>query len=138
MQRLKSKSEIKYLNKIARNSLSRKTIYFRRNLHINHKMTDVKIIRVKNKNDFFYGVKGLKELSGLECFYIHHLFSDDVNNWLLNVKDSDIIYTNTSNNKVIGINDRPKSMPDFINIWILKRNAVDYLKITIGDVVFTR
>ncbi len=138
MQRLKSKEDLKYLDKLARKHLANKTEYFRRNLHVNHRSTDVRIIRIKTKNQYFYQVKGLKELDGLECFFIYHLSCDEINSWLLNVKDSDIVYTDTKTNRVVAINKHLGNLPDFVNIWILKRNAIAFLKITIGDIVFTR
>lgn len=138
MQRLKSKEDLRYLDKLARKHLANKTEYFRRNLHVNHHSTDVRIIRIKTKNQYFYQIKGLKELDGLECFFIYHLGSDEINSWLLNIRDSDIVYTDTKTNRVIAINKLDGKLPDFVNIWILKRNACAFLKITIGDIVFTR
>lgn len=135
MSRTKSKKEIKYLTNIARNHIANKSKYFRRNLHLNHHETDVRIIRIKNSNQFLYEIKGLKELNGLECFFIYHIDSEAINNWMLNIRDSDIVFTDSKTNEVL---DKNKKYPDFVNIWILKKNAINYLKIKPGDILFTR
>lgn len=134
----KSKKDLKYLDKIAKKHLVNKTRYFRRNLHLNHKDTGIKIVRIRDNIEFFYNVKGLKELESTECFYIYHLDSSNLTKWVFNIKDSDMIYTDSKTNKVIAINEILSTYPDFINIWIGKKNLASFLNIKKGDVVFTR
>ncbi len=138
MKRLQSKKRSKYLDSIARKSLLKDRVHFRRNLHLNHQPTNIKIVRIKDDFDLLYKAKGLKEMDELECYYIYHIDIDFLPSWSLKVNDSEIVYTNSQTNEIVGINKEWKTKPDFVNVWILKQKMCEYLKINFGDIIFTR
>ncbi|MCQ3915396.1 MAG: hypothetical protein MJ195_01275 [Mycoplasmoidaceae bacterium] len=116
MERLRTKKETKYYEKLAKRVFARKTKYFRRNVHLNRKETYLKIIRIKNDDQFYHEIEGFKAIPSDICFYINHVSELTDKNKYYSVKDSDYIITDSRTNKVIAINDKPKKYPDFFNV----------------------
>ncbi|XQP55780.1 MAG: hypothetical protein ACOQNY_00050 [Mycoplasmoidaceae bacterium] len=138
MERLRTKKEIKFYDKLAKNVFARHSKYFRRNVHLNHEETYLQIIRIKNDEQFTNEIQGFNEPPRNICFFIYHI--DPLLNrakWY-NVKNSDYIITNSKTNRVIAINEQPKDNSDFFNVWIVRKNTVSFLNINIGDIFFTR
>jgi len=138
MQRLKTKRNVAYLDHIGRRRLITKTKYFRRNLHLNNRDLGISILRIKNKQQFFEETKGLKEMDPNVCFFIYHIYYEDLTNWLLSSKDREVIITDSLTNKIIGFNNDVKNYPDFVNVWIVKQQTSAIQNFKIGDVLFTR
>jgi len=138
MPRVFTKKDIEYLDSIGRRRLTTHTKYFRRNLHLNHKDLNIKILRIKNKQQFFEETKGFKEMNADVCFFLYHIYVDDLSNWLLKSRDKDIVITDSATNKIIDINQKNKNYPDFVNIWIVKSQIPTIYEFKIGDILFTR
>lgn len=138
MERLRTKKETKYYEKLAKKVFARKTKYFRRNAHLNHKETYLRIMRIKDENQFYNEIEGFKGIPPEICFYINHVSQLTDKNRYYSIKDADYIITDNRTNRVIAINDKPKKYPDFFNVWIVRAKTVDYLKIKINDIFFTR
>ncbi len=138
MERLITKKERKYYDKLAKNVFVRKTKYFRRNVHLNHKETYLRILRITSDNQFHNEVQGFKEPPSDVCFFINHVDPYINKNKFYSVRNSDYIITNNRNNRVIAINEQPKNYPDFFNVWIVRKNTVNFLKIKINDILYTR
>lgn len=138
MGRRKTKKELQYYDDLAKHVFARKSKFFRRNLHLNHKETDLKIIRIKNDQDFYDEVEGFKEPPRNLCFFIHHIDPLLDKAKYYSVKNSDYIITNSRTNRVIAINQKLKNYPDFFNVWIVRKNTVNFLKINLNDILFTR
>ncbi|MCQ3908338.1 MAG: hypothetical protein MJ200_02005 [Mycoplasmoidaceae bacterium] len=116
MERLRTKKETKYYEKLAKNVFARKTKYFRRNVHLNHKETYLKILRIKSADDFLNEIEGFNSIPIDICFLIHHVNPLTNKNKYYSVKNSDYIITDYRTNKVISINSKLKNYPDFFNI----------------------
>lgn len=138
MERLKTKKELKYYDKLAKKVFARKNKFFRRNVHINHKETYLRIIRIKNDEQFYYEVEGFKEITRDVCFFIYHINTIKKIKRYLSVYNTDFIITDSRTNKIIAINDEPKNYPDFINIWIARKNTINFIKVKLGDILFTK
>lgn len=138
MERRRSKKEIKFYDELAKSVFARKTKFFRRNVHLNHKETYLRIIRIKNDEQFFNEVEGFKEIPRDVCFYIYHISKEWNHGKYYKVYNSDYLITDSRTNKVIGINSKPKKYPDFVNIWIFRKHTTDFIKVKIGDILFTR
>jgi hypothetical protein len=69
----RNKKEHQYLNKIYANVLSRKSPYFKRTLSINHKFTDVQIIKLTKNDNFLEKIGGFSMLEKNTCFFIRHI-----------------------------------------------------------------
>ncbi|XQP54887.1 MAG: hypothetical protein ACOQNV_01995 [Mycoplasmoidaceae bacterium] len=138
MERLRTKKETKYYDKLAKNVFARKTKYFRRNVHLNHKETYLKILRIKNDDQFLNEVEGFNSIPSDICFFIHHVSQLTDKNKYYSVRDSDYLITDSRTNKVLSINGKPKNYPDFFNVWIVRSKTLDYLKVKINDTFFTR
>lgn len=138
MERLRTKKEMKYYDKLAKNVFARRTKYFHRNVHLNHKETYLKIIRIKTADQFYHEVSGFKEPPRDVCFYINHIDPLKNKDKFYSVKNSDYIITDSKTNKVVSINEQPKNYPNFFNVWIVRKNTASFLKIKLSDILFTR
>ncbi len=138
MERLLTKKEKKYYDRLAKRVFARKTKFFRRNVHLNHKETYLRIIRIKNDSQFYDEVEGFVEIPRETCFFIHHVDSQLNKDKYYSVKNSDYIITDSQTNKVVAINKQPKNYPNFFNVWIVRKNTVNFLKIKLNDILFTR
>ncbi|MBQ0045295.1 MAG: hypothetical protein KBS35_00180 [Mycoplasma sp.] len=138
MERLWTKKEIKYYEKLAKKVFARHTKYFHRNVHINHKETDIRIMRIKTDDQFYNEVSGFKEPPSNLCFYINHIDPLKNKDKYYNVKNSDYIITDSKTNRVVAINEQPKNYPNFFNVWIVRKNTASFLKVQLNDILFTR
>lgn len=138
MNRLRSKSEEKYFDRLSKNVLKRESKYFRRNVHVNHIDTDLQILKIKNDKQFDIEISGFTSLPSDVCFLFHHIDPFVLPHKIFEIADSDIIITNCKTNKIIAFNEEIKNYPEFINIWVVKKNTIDYMDLDIGDIFFTR
>lgn len=138
MNRLRSKKETKYYDQLAKNIFARKTKFFRRNVHLNHKETYLKIIRIKNDEQFYDEIMGFKQLPREVCFLVHHINPLNDKDKYYKVRNSDFIITNSRTNRVLAMNQRIKNYSDFFNVWIVRSKTTKFLNIKINDIVFTR
>lgn len=130
----------KFIKKIYENVVCRKSVYFRRNLSINGKQTNVKIIKIKK--DFNRIICGLNSNSDDICLLIEHqnkIELDNLNNTL------DMIGTNYKGTVLIEKKLIPnqKNLIDWEeigvkNIWILKEGWTKRLEIKINSNVSTK
>lgn len=138
MERVKSKKAIAYYDNLAKNVFARKTKYFRRNAHLNHKETYLRILRIKSDEQFIDEVEGFKEIPRNISFLIYHFDSRLNKAKYFTVYNSDFIITDSRTNKIISINKQLKNYPDFINIWIVRKGTASFLQFKLDDVLFTR
>lgn len=138
MERLKTKKENEYYDSLAKKVFARKDKYFRRNVHLNHKETYLKIIRIKTDEQFYDEVQGFEEPPRDTCFFIYHINPIKSKDKYYSVKNSDYIITDSRTNRVISINEKLKNYSNFFNVWIVRKNTVDFLKIKLNDIFFTR
>lgn len=138
MSRLLTKNEKKYYENLPKIIFSRSNKFFRRNVHLNHKDTYIKIVRITNNQMFHDEVQGYKELPRNVCFYLNHVAKTKNNKMYFKVTNIDYVITDSRTNKVIAINQQINDLPDFFNIWILRKNVTHFLKLKIGDIFFTR
>ncbi len=138
MERVLTKKEKKYHDQLAKSIFARKTKIFRRNVHLNHKETFLRILRIKTDDQFYDEVSGFKEIPRDLCFFIYHIDSRLNKDKYYSVYNSDYVITDSKTNKIISINEQPKNYPDFINVWIVRKNVASFLKLKINDILFTR
>jgi hypothetical protein len=69
----RNKEDQKYLDKMFTRVLSRKTPYYHRNLLVNDKATNFKIIKVKQRQDVLEAVGGYTTLPSYVCYLIPHI-----------------------------------------------------------------
>jgi hypothetical protein len=95
----RTEKEKRYLSKIYANVLARKTSFFRRPLAINHKPTDIKVIKLTKKDNYLEKIGGFSSHEKNVCFFIRHVNKFDT--FLFNCK-IDIVLTNI-NHQVIEV-----------------------------------
>jgi hypothetical protein len=69
----RNKADQRYLDKIFTRVLSRKTHYYHRNLLVNDKITDFKIIKIKQRQDVLEAVGGYTTLPSYVCYLVQHI-----------------------------------------------------------------
>lgn len=135
----------KKLNKIFFNVETRKTIFFRRNLHINNKATNIKICRVKHWGDLYEKKEGFGDewLTNNMVFFLYHQSKQQIINNLKKIKtyNCDIVLTNCTTNEIVAFYPDLDSLQPygcFYNVWVFERNKKVFLDLKLKDIVFTR
>lgn len=136
------KQDLKYISKLNQRVLSRKSQFFKRNLHINGKETDVKIHRCKNAECFKLAIEGYKTLPEKIAFLLIHQTKEKIMTFR---NDAEVILTNYRDNKVIELdqvdncnfNFDVKKMPSY-NIWVVKSGTIAFYNIKLNDIIYVR
>jgi hypothetical protein len=135
-----NKSDRKFIDKMHRNSMVRDTKFFHRNLAINREPTDIKIIKIKKRDELLTTVGGLNNLDENICYYVQSFkgFSTLLFQSIIDIVTTDNhhrvigLFPNTQKDKIVNI---PKETRFII---IFKKGAIDFLKITLNDLVDTK
>jgi hypothetical protein len=106
-----NKKDKQYLAKINANFLARKTPYFRRTLAINHKVTNIQIIKLTKQDNLLEKIGGFSSIDNNLCFMVQHIKHFDT--FLFNMS-IDIVVTDI-HHRVVKIlpNVLPDSIPHF-------------------------
>ncbi|MDR2823109.1 MAG: hypothetical protein LBV37_01075 [Mycoplasmataceae bacterium] len=135
-----NKSDHKFIAKMQRNSMARHTQFFRRNLAINTKATNIRIIKIKTREELLPTVGGLNTLDENICYYIESFkgFSTLLFQSVVDVIATDSrhrivgLFPNTLKDKIINI---PKESRFII---IFKKGAIDFQGLKLNDLVDTK
>ncbi len=135
-----SEKRQKAIKKICANSMARKSIYFRRNLCINNKITNIKIIKGNQKQNLNNLV--LDESLIKCCFLLEHTSKIKIDNPKSNLdvvgtNYNDLVLARTSL-QVARINKIDWESIGVKNIWIFKEGWIKRLEIKINSVVSTK
>ena len=135
------KQDIKYLTKLNQRVLARKTNFFRRNLHINKKETNIRIQIYQSMEDFRLAFEGFKDFPEL----ISYLLIGQTKKNLISIKsDVEVIITDWKTNKVIYLikdnlnNFKLDGSISSYNLWVVKKGTINFYDIKLNDIVFTR
>lgn len=137
-------SKQKKINKMFFNAEIRKNIYFRRNLHINNKETNIKICHIKSWNDLYEKKEGFDDKWAINniVFFLYHQTRQQIVSNISKIKtyNCDIVFTSTKTNQIISFYpylDKLESNA-FYNVWFFEKNKKVFLNLKNKDIVFTR
>lgn len=135
----------RWLNKALFNSEIRKNIFFRRNLHINGKETNIKICRVKTWDDLYIKKEGFNDKWVINniVFFLYHQQGQYIVKNIQKIKthNCDIVVTDSSTNKIISFYPKLNNLlqsDNFYNVWIFEKDKSVFLNLKNDDIVFTR
>lgn len=135
----------KWLNKMFFKSEIRKTIFFRRNLHINGEETNIKICHVNSWDDLYAKKEGFSDKWVIYnmVFFLYHQQGQNIvkNIQKFKIHNCDIVFTDASTNQIVGFYPNLNSLQqynNFYNVWIFKKNKLVILNLKNNDVIFTR
>lgn len=137
---IKTKKRKKEIEKICKNSLLRKNIFYRKKLCIDNNETEIKIIKINNSKDLLNNLVPKKEWDKNVVFLLPNRKNIDT---FLFKKSVDIVCCDV-NWKIIQffysqeINSLIECHKNTKHIWVMSQNMINQLKISIGDNLSTK